>query len=275
MSASDRNRLRATFEEVAELYDRARPTYPAAVFDDLAELGRLRPGSRVLEIGCGTGKATVDLARRGFRLVCVELGPSLADLARAKLRPFPDVEVITAAFETWEPGARRFDAVVAFSAFHWLDPETGYRKAAEALTPTGVLAIASSEHVAGRDSFWAGVQEDYDAVDPREDNRPPPAPEEVPDLLAEMEASGCFRALAAPRHVRELVYTAETYIDVLETYSGHRALDAAVREELHRRIRRRIAGRPGGRVVKTYLTILNVGAVVPRADGLRDARRSG
>src|SRR5207244_1472501 len=62
----DRERLRETFGSVAELYDRARPEYPTAVFDDLEELAQLEPGSRVLEIGPGTGKATVELAERGY-----------------------------------------------------------------------------------------------------------------------------------------------------------------------------------------------------------------
>src|SRR6267143_6546045 len=51
--------LRATFDEAAELYDRARPGYPPELFDDLANLGGLHPGARVLEIGSGTGKATL------------------------------------------------------------------------------------------------------------------------------------------------------------------------------------------------------------------------
>jgi cyclopropane fatty-acyl-phospholipid synthase-like methyltransferase len=52
---------------VPELHDRARPTYPGPLFDDLASLGALGDGARVLEIGCGTGKATLALAGRGFR----------------------------------------------------------------------------------------------------------------------------------------------------------------------------------------------------------------
>jgi ubiquinone/menaquinone biosynthesis C-methylase UbiE len=62
----DRERLRKTFGSVAEQYDRARPEYPQEIYDDLAELAALEPGSRVLEIGPGSGKATAELARRGY-----------------------------------------------------------------------------------------------------------------------------------------------------------------------------------------------------------------
>jgi len=93
--------LRDTFDEAPELYDRVRPDYPAAVFEDLTTLARLRPGSRVLELGCGTGQATVPLATRGFEVVAIELGAGLADVARRNLAAFPGVDIVNAAFEEW------------------------------------------------------------------------------------------------------------------------------------------------------------------------------
>src|SRR6266542_5110121 len=56
MSEAELARLRETFNEAAELYDRARPGYPPALFDELAVLAGVGPGCRVLEIGCGTGR---------------------------------------------------------------------------------------------------------------------------------------------------------------------------------------------------------------------------
>src|SRR5438128_6585766 len=99
-----RRRRRTTFEQVPELYDRARPLYPAQLFADLVAFAGLEAGSRVLEIGCGTGQATLPLAERGLDVVCVELGEQLAAVARRKLAGFPHVEVVTAAFEDWEAG---------------------------------------------------------------------------------------------------------------------------------------------------------------------------
>jgi ubiquinone/menaquinone biosynthesis C-methylase UbiE len=61
----ERNRLRATFDQVAPLYDEAHPTYPEELFDDVVSLSGIPPGGRILEIGCGTGQATVLFARRG------------------------------------------------------------------------------------------------------------------------------------------------------------------------------------------------------------------
>src|SRR6058998_222796 len=108
----DREQLRRTFGTVAEQYDRARPSYPAEVFDDLAELAGLREGSRVVEIGPGTGKATVELVRRGYAVTGIELSPDLAEVAR---RNAPRAAIVVADFETWEPERSRFDAVTAFT----------------------------------------------------------------------------------------------------------------------------------------------------------------
>jgi 2-polyprenyl-3-methyl-5-hydroxy-6-metoxy-1,4-benzoquinol methylase len=63
--------------------------YPAELYDELIRLAGLRPAARLLEIGCATGKATVPLAERGFRITCLELGPRLAATARDNLARFP------------------------------------------------------------------------------------------------------------------------------------------------------------------------------------------
>src|SRR5215467_6876106 len=113
---AERVRLRQTFNQAAASYQRARPDYPAALFDDLIEAAGLTPGDRLLEVGCATGKATVPLARRGFRITCIELGADLAAEARRNLGSFPRVTIVNEAFETWEPPQAGFDLVYAATA---------------------------------------------------------------------------------------------------------------------------------------------------------------
>jgi SAM-dependent methyltransferase len=255
----DRERLRATFGSVAEQYDRARPGYPAAVFDDLAELAGLRPGARVVEVGPGTGKATVALVRRGYAVTGVELSGDLAAVAR---RDAPGAEIVVAEFETWEPAVAGFDAVVATAAYHWIDPEHRYAKPLALLKPGGALAVVHGRHVlpAGGYTLWAEMQEDYDAVVPHPDNAPPPPPEEIADEWGdEFRASGVFERVAERRHLQALVYTADEYVDVLGTFSENLALPAAQRDELFRRIHARIAAHPDGTVTKHFLLTLTVG----------------
>jgi SAM-dependent methyltransferase len=253
---AERHRLRETFEEVAELYDRARPSYPPELFDDLIALAGLHAGSRVLELGPGTGKATIALAGRGLQVVGVELGEGLAAVARENLSDFPEAEIVTASFEGWATD-ERFDAIVAFTAFHWIDPDVRYEKSAQLLRRGGALAIVETKHVLpeGGEAFWVEVQADYDAAAPDPDNRPPPRPDQVPDLTGEIEESGGFRSIGVRRYLWDVPYTAAEYVDVLDTYSGHRSMADEQRRELYRRIRARIGERT---VTKTYLFTLNV-----------------
>jgi SAM-dependent methyltransferase len=254
-----REELRATFEEVPELYDRARPTYPGEVFDDLVALAGLEPGDRVLEIGPGTGQATRPLAERGLRLVGVELGPGLACVAAERLDGL-DVEIVNANFEAWEPEQGEFAAVVAFTAFHWVDPEIRYTKTARLLRGGGALAVVDTRHVltVDADPFWAAMQEDYDAVAPSDENRSPPPPEAVASFEPEIDASGCFGPVAVRRYVWDVSYTADEYFAVLDTYSGHRSMPEAKRLELYARLRSRIEERPDPRVRKSYVAVLDV-----------------
>ena len=209
---TERHRLRSTFEDAAEEYDRVRPTYPAELFDDLAALTGLAAGARVLEIGCGTGQATVPLAERGYDVVCVELGERLATIARRKLARFSGVDVANTSFESWEPSDQTpFDAVVAFTAFHWIDPEVAYAKSRRFLRDAGALAVVPTEHVvrSGAEGFWRAVQEDYIALGLSDDDRPPPLPHEVPDLRAAIDASGAFCTTAVRRYVWDATYRAD------------------------------------------------------------------
>jgi SAM-dependent methyltransferase len=257
-----RRRFRTTFDEVPELYDRARVPYPDAVFDDLVALAGLAPGSRVLEIGCATGRATVPLAARRLHVLCIELGPQLAAFARRKLARLQHVQVVNAAFETWEPATDEppFDAVTAFTAFHWVDETVRYAKSARLLRERGALAVVQTQQVlpADGDPFWAEMQADYDAVVPSEDNRPPPAPEEVGDLRAEIEASGLFTDVVVRRYLWRFAATADEHIATLETYSGHRMIEPETRRRLYDRLRARIDARPKRSVEVAFVATLNV-----------------
>lgn len=264
MSSLGREQLRQTFDEGAELYDRARPGYPPELFDDLVELAELPARARLLEIGCGTGQATVPLARRGYRIVCVELGAGLAAVARRKLAGFPQVEVVQGAFETFEPESSDFDAIVAATAFHWVDPTVRYERSARLLRDRGALAVFGSRHLvpADADPFFFEVQEVYARLTGAAPSTPP-RPEELADppqeiVTQEIEASGHFGTVAVRRYRWDVVYSAEEYVNVLNTYSGHRALPPTTREALLEEIRLRIEARPSRSVRKTYSTVLQV-----------------
>jgi SAM-dependent methyltransferase len=252
---AEREHLRTTFDDSPEAYDRARPVAPPEVFDDLVALARLVPGSRIVEIGCGTGQATQPLAERGLEIVGVELGERLAAFARRKLAAFDRVAIVTSSFEAWDPQGERFDAVVCANAFHWLDPEVRLAKSAALLREGGFLAVLHMHSVTpdDADESWLKLQEDYDGVLGAEARSERPAhPDAVPDRSAELVAGGYFRDVAVSRRLWTLTLGADDYLERLRTSAWHRRLDDEARGELFDRIGRRIRARPD-RVVRTPL----------------------
>jgi len=121
------------FDTVADLYDAYRPGYPEELLEALVSMTGIQADGKILEIGSGTGKATLMFARRGFSILCVEPGQNLVAIAARNLRNYPRVEFEAVAFEDWKERQAEFDLVMSAQAFHWVLKEIGYAKAARAL----------------------------------------------------------------------------------------------------------------------------------------------
>jgi len=294
---SERERLRATFDAVAEEYQEARPEYPEALYEALISLTGVVAGrDELCEVGCATGKATLPLARRGFAISCVELGGALAARARRNLAGFERVRVAHADFESWDGGVGDGDAgswdggvgdgdlesgtpgqaagtvrddgvggfglVFAATAWHWIDPAVKYRKAWSLLRPGGHLAFWTATHVvpeAGGDPFFAQIQEVYEEIGSgMPADWTSPTPATLPDSRAEIVASGLFTDVAVRRFDWEIRYTADEYIRLLETFSSNLSMEPWQRGRLYGEIRRRLAVRPDGRLRRHWGTVLNV-----------------
>lgn len=255
-----RRQLRATFDEDARLYDQARPGYPPAMLDDIVALSGIPAGGRILEIGPGTGQVTLPWAQRGYRITAIELGASMAAVARQKLAEFPAVEIHTGAFESWPLEPAAFDLVFSATAFHWIDPAVRYRKTAAALRPGGALALCWNKHleVPASGDFFEVSQQLYQEAFPGnvyQGGRMPPEDQPTPEQI-EIEESGLFGPVAARRYVWEQAYDADDYIALLNTYSDHRSLPPDQRARLLGGIADLIRTRYGGQIVKGYVTML-------------------
>jgi SAM-dependent methyltransferase len=254
--------LRHTFETAAQVYDAARPDYPASLFDDLLQATGVQVGDPLLEIGCGTGKATKELAKRGHHVTCVELGEELGSVAARQLSAYPQVSVTTGDFDTWASTTEDlFRLVYAATSWHWLDPATRYAHAHRLLQPGGHLAFWSAAHVfpIDGDPFFGEIQEVYNEIG---EGLPPgatqPRPGELPGSRAEIEGSGLFRLVFTRQYDWEVEYDAESYLRLLDTFSGHIAMAPWQRERLYGEIRRRLAKRADGRLRRHWGAVLHV-----------------
>jgi SAM-dependent methyltransferase len=122
-----------SFGSDPERYDRARPRYPEAMVGAIVAAS---PGRDVLDVGCGTGIAAGQFQAAGCTVLGVDVDERMAEFARRH-----GIGVEVAAFESWEPDGRAFDAVIAGQTWHWVDPVAGAVKAAQVLRPRGRLAV--------------------------------------------------------------------------------------------------------------------------------------
>jgi SAM-dependent methyltransferase len=249
--------LRTTFDHDAYLYEKARPGYPDALFEDIIEFSKISVDDRILEIGCGTAQATLPFALRGYSIHCIELGENLAAVAKQNLSDYPKVQVSVGSFEEYPLEENGFDMVISGTAFHWIDPNIGYWKAAKVLKPEGTLALFWNKPVQTQISaeMVQSIQNVYERVVPEMAKRFPGLvhPDAIPTPVKdEIDRSGLFGI----KYRWEAEYSAKAYIELLNTYSDHVVLEKEIRTELYSGIENQIETQFGGRIVKEHLSIL-------------------
>lgn len=212
------------FDQVADLYDATRYGYATEVLDLLFETAALEAGDPVLEVGCGTGQLTIDLAQRQVAVTAIDIAPAMIRRAQRKAVNF-DVRFEVCAFEEFDAPDGSFAAVVSATAFHWVDPEAGLRRAADLLRPDGWLAILSTAEryddplgAAYREQ-WIRYSEDGGAR----------ASAPRPTLTDVLESSGLFSPLATHTHEERRTLDAELVIALEQTRATTLSFDDSTR----------------------------------------------
>ena len=259
--------LGRVFNEVPEVYDRVRPTYPDDLFEDLGAITGVNQRSSILEVGCGTGQATRSLAALGGSVTALEPGEALAALARQKLEAFPNVEIETTTFEQWHDRDRRFDILVAASSWHWVDPSVGWRRAHEVLNPGGWLAVLGNVVVRRPGELevyaeTADLHERFCPGDPAWGD--PPLEDEVRSNTEgwgppNEDRDGLFEPTVVRWYPIVQWFDGAGFADLLRSQSLYRKLDADVREPLLDAIADRIRSRLGDRASRHYVSVLRAG----------------
>ena len=241
-----------SFGTDAERYDRARPGYPDAL---VARIVAGSPGPDVLDVGCGTGIAARQFQAAGCAVLGVEPDARMADLARAR-----GLEVEVAAFETWRPAGRTFDAVVAAQSWHWVDPVAGAAQAARVLRPGGRLAIfghAYEPPAEVAEPFAAALRRV--APDSPFSDQPARRPLDLYRAAYARIADGIgatdrFETPEQWRFDWELVYTRDQWLDLLPTTGGLTRLAPAALADVLGEVGRAVDAL-GGRFTMRYTTL--------------------
>lgn len=248
-------RQRRSFEQTAEEYDRHRPSYPDELFADVRAYADLAPDDAILEIGAGTGRATLAVAAWGNPLVAIEPAPAMADVARRNVAHLPNVDMRTARFEdddAYETAS--FGLVFCAQVYHWLDRATRVQRLHDALYHYGTAAIIANVQVTPEDTlpFWQRVDSVYREVAPTlahqgEFRRPDDLPRHP------LEGSDLFVDLEHRAHPWSWTLDTEQYIALLQTHSPHASLVPDVRERLVATIAEVVDAEYGGAVTEHYV----------------------
>ena len=258
---------RLVFGEIAELYDRARAGYPGRLVDDVLTFAGSKCDSPALEIGAGTGKATVAFAARGLDVLALEPHPAMAAVARRNCERFPGVRVEVTTFEDWPLEPKRFGLAFSGQAWHWVAAEVRGAKAADALVPGGTLALFWHRTNWQGEDLRAELEDLYRRVAPDLYAQEPGfpglhAPRDDGRFVSELTGSGRFHDVRAQTYPWSSTFTSETFVDLLLTQSNHRLLVEDRRNALMEAVGDLVAGH-GNVVTVPHATLL----VLARAAG--------
>jgi ubiquinone/menaquinone biosynthesis C-methylase UbiE len=233
------------FGEVAELYEQARPGYPDELVDDVVRMAGLARDSRILEIGCGTGKATRLFAARGYRMTCLDPSGRMLAVAKRVCATYPGIEFQEITFEAWPPEEQAFDLVISAQSFHWVRPEVACVKAAQALRRGGALAVFWNVPRHDNSDLSRAIDQIYRELVPDLNSPAPgwrPGTGNTPGMI---DSSGLFGPVETRVYRWRAEYGAERWIKLLSTHSDHIALAPDRRAALFSAIREAFA-RSGG-----------------------------
>lgn len=250
---------RDSFLDDASDYHAARPPYPDALLQEAVELAELSAPARIFEIGCGTGEATQWFAHQGFRVRATDRSAEMLHFALQRLTRLENVEVIQADFEAAPPG-ESFDALLAATSYHWLNPDTRVQACADALRPDGALILLWHTHPLPYTGYFERAQEIYHRHVP--DWTPPSTPgmaeKGILQIIEELTRDTLFTTPQRRSHTWTRTLDRALYLRLLNTYSDHRLLPQEQRTPLYAELAELIDLEFGGQVVRPYRTELVV-----------------
>jgi len=246
---------RVHFDEIVDVYDKVRVGYPSELFEDI--FAYASPGERAIEIGAGTGKATVPFLDRGYNVTAVEIGENMVDFLTRRFAGNENFSVINDSFENAVFSDENYDIIYAATAFHWVDAEIGCPKVLQLLKKGGTFALFRYNHQPSNggalyDEIQVCYERHYNTYYTKSKK---PSRKSHSDFLKPAEIYTSFRFndmeqygfshTAMKFYDATLEYAADDYIALLDTNSDHRALPEVNRENLYADIREAIV-RHGG-----------------------------
>lgn len=227
--------LRLKFNEDEKNYDNYRPIYPKQLFSDIINYSNIYSDCEILEIGIGTGQATLPILQTGCKVTAIELGDNLTQYVKDKYRYYKNFNVINADFIEHPIKGETFNLVYCATAFHWLPLEEGYTKVRNILKDNGTIALFWNHpfpnrkddisNIANRKIYNKYLQSDKEVVEFSE--------KDCQKRIDELEQFG-FKDITSKLYYAQRVLTSDEYISLLNTYSDHRSLPPEIKNNFER-----------------------------------------
>jgi len=240
-----------TFDTVADAYEKLRPGYPSALYRQIFAYQPVAADSHAVEIGIGSGQATLPFLHAGCSVTAVEPGANFCARCRDKFAEYPQFSTIEGKFEDVLLAENSCDLAYSASAFHWVPEDIGYRKVFAILRSGGSFArfanhpFRSKENPALADDIQQAYIRYYYPFHHKEPAVPEAYTEAEAAARAELALKYGFTDVCYALYERTRTFTADEYIRLLGTYSDHIAIDEPVRLRFFSEIAEAIERRGG------------------------------
>lgn len=248
---------RTHFDEIVENYDNIRPGYPAQLFADIFKYTVAindTKNKKALEIGAGTGKATVPFLNAGYCVTAVEIGANMAEFMRERFKDYKDFNVIVSAFEDTVLEENNYDLIYAASSFHWVNAEIGCPKALRLLKSGGTIALlrynfnivpADGEELCEEigavyeQYYYSYYKQNKKSIKITHELLRKPSKISSGYGFEDLSAYG-FKDVVMELYDAEQIYNADEQIALLETLSDHRHLPEKNKNTLYAGVKKAI-----------------------------------
>lgn len=248
------------YSSVAKAYDLTRPRYPTSIMDRLQEVTKLKAGTQVLEIGCGPGIATVDLAKTGVDLICLEPSLSACQIAQQNCAAYANVEFINSTFEDWKLDQAKFDLVIATTSFHWITPDIRTQKISATLREKGQIALLWNTPPQVTHEIYQTIADIYQTYAPNlaRYEAPTSHQENLSKMGQELIDSGLFKDLVEEHVITHVNYSVEDYVTLLSTLSPYIELEMEQRNTLLAELAKTLKSECGDLLPLSYLSMMHI-----------------
>lgn len=218
--------LKHVFDDNTEKYDRYRPTYPIALYQEIERYAEINQNTRILEIGFGTGQATNYFIDKGNDVTGIDIGLKLFAYTKQKYMNKPNLTLISGNFENYPFASDYYDLIYSATAFHWINPIIGYPKVLDLLKPNGVFAIFNNHPFVSRnnDLVHMAIQAVYQRYLTTQKKVSEFKHTDLEKISIQLTQYG-FKDLQTNIYQNTRIMRAKDYVSLLDTYSDHDLID--------------------------------------------------